>query len=212
MLHILSAAVDALFNLGDSVARVADAVNRLASKSELPANTVTLGGVALGAVIAFAGNYFIQLQQRSNQRPLARMQVASSLRHWMNRITIRVYEARTPVPTGNARKLEIHLPEFRFESTPEQVAFLDSAMARRIFDLIHNKDDANDYTDAVREYQNEEDAVAPFLRRSAGLWLEAAEIYSDLAERLGWPQRFFEADVIMTMRGEHGGIPWHSGN
>ena len=46
----------------------------------------------------------------------------------------------------------------------------------------------------------------------AGLWLEAAEIYSDLAERLGWPQRFFDADVIMTMRGEHGGIPWHSGN
>jgi hypothetical protein len=157
----------------------------------------------VGATVGFAGNSLLQAIQRRRQRRIASMQVAINLRHWMNRVLERVYQTRNwESSDGQGGNAYIDMPELRFESALEQVALLDRKMAMRIFDLIHRKDDTNSATEAVGEYQSDDDAIDAFRGGAAALWLEALDIYGDISRRIGWEKHVFSEDDRAMMRGE----------
>jgi hypothetical protein len=159
--------------------------------------------VVVGAVLAFASNRVLQGMQRRNQRRLAMMQVATNLRHWMNRVRMRVeHTINWDSSEGHGGIAYTEIPEFRFESSLEQVALLDRKTAKRVFDLIHRKDDVNSGIEATSEYQSEDDAIDAFRGGAAALCLDALEIYQDISKRIGWKERVFSDYSKTTMQGE----------
>jgi len=55
----------------------------------------TLAGTVLGAVLGFGSSWFMQWRQGSKERHIAKMQIASNLRHWANCILSEVCDTRT---------------------------------------------------------------------------------------------------------------------
>jgi hypothetical protein len=163
----------------------------------------TLFCTVLGAIIGFGASCFIQWRQNLAQRKIARMQVATNLRHWMTRVLWAIYETRNWDSTegqGGTRFGEI--PKFRFEKALTQVSLLEPETAKTIFGLIHRKDDANTAIKGTAEYEGDEDAHDLCRGRAGGLWLEALAIYDGMAQQLGWTEKVFSDSDKTMMRSE----------
>jgi len=162
-----------------------------------------LVGVVLGAILAFAVNCLTQWLQRLRDRQIARMEVATNLRHWMKRVLWRVQNTRNWVGSdGQGGTLHTEIPDFRFEGALEQVSLLDRPTATKIFELIHKKDDANTEIEATAEYQDYDDAIDVFLGRSGTLFLDAWAIYDDVSARIAWRRQVFSEENREMMRSE----------
>jgi hypothetical protein len=160
-------------------------------------------GTILGTILGFCGSYLIVWLQRRQQRHIARMQIATNLRHWMKRIVWQMYEIRNWVSSdGQGGATYSELPKFRFEKSLEQVALLEHETAIKIFKLIHEKDNANAEVEATREYQDEDEALDIFRGRSAKLWLAALAIYDGVSRLVGWSEQAFRDEEKAMMRCE----------
>jgi hypothetical protein len=161
--------------------------------------------VVVGAILGFAGGSLLQSIQKRRQRQLARMQVATNLRHWMNRVLGRVYNTINWADSdGQVGIANTEIPDFRFESALEQVALLDRKMAKRIFDLVHRKDDLNSEAEAANAYHQSDDdeAINAFRGGAAALWLDALDMYREISSRIGWKERVFSDDASTGMQSE----------
>src|SRR6266498_4016019 len=147
----------------------------------------TIAGTIVGAILGFGANLFIQWRQHSRQRQIARMQIASNLRHWMSAAASAVGDtAKWLGSDGLGGREHIRLPKFRFEQSLDQVSLLDRQIALDIFNLIHAKDDANDEINLADQYDGHDDALHLFCGRSAELYLLTMPIYKKLARQVGW--------------------------
>jgi hypothetical protein len=159
--------------------------------------------IGLGAIFGLCGNFIVERWRSLKQRKISRMQVATNLRHWMNRAVGRVYETITWVESdgaGGGKYKEV--PNFRFENSLEQVSLLDGKTARRVFTLIHAKDEVNDEIEGECEYGDDDHAVDLFRGRTAKLILDALGIYDDIATKIHWSQKVLSDSNVKKMKSE----------
>lgn len=165
----------------------------------LPGFWTTLIGVIIGICASFG----IVWWQNRRQRKFAAMQVVTNLRHWMTRTLQRHDDTVLWVDSdGRGGTAYSKIPDFRFEGSLEQVSLLDRKTAKNIFNLIHEKDDANAGIEATFEFEDAEEARDVFRGRSAKLFLDAWTIYTDVSRRVGWLEEVFPEIVKERMQSE----------
>ena len=149
-------------------------------------------GTLLGAALGFVAAYTNQWLQRRRQLRIAMMRVATDLRHWLGSVASNIGDTVTFVESDGATgSMRADIPSLRFEATLDVVCLLDDATARRIFDLIHEKDDANAAIDATSEYVSYEEAVDVFRGEAARLFLTGFAAYKDVCGRIDWSSDAF---------------------
>jgi hypothetical protein len=112
---------------------------------------------------------------------------STDLRHWLGSVASNISDTVTYVDSGGAGgSVRADIPSLRFEAALDVVCLLDDATARRIFDLIHEKDDANAAVDATSEYVSHEAAVDEFRGEAARLFLTGFAVYKDVCGRIDW--------------------------
>src|SRR5208282_2307897 len=78
---------------------------------------------AFGAAIGFLGSFWLWWLDRRQQRQIARMLVATDLRHWIDHALPQMYEMQNYGSSdGNMGTLYSQLLEFPFEESLERVA------------------------------------------------------------------------------------------
>lgn len=163
---------------------------------------IALSSALVGAMFGCFGSYLIWSLERRRQRRIAKMQVVINLRRWLQRTLYRMSDVVTWAGSdGAGGALHKTLPTFRFEKSLEQVALLEHQMASEIFELIHEKDNANTEVEAEIEYGDDEDAVDLWRGRCGKVWLDALEIYDLVSTQIGWAERAF-SDENKTMMQE----------
>jgi hypothetical protein len=131
------------------------------------------------------------------------MQVVINLRRWLQRTLYRMSDVQTWVGSDGAGGApHATLPNFRFEKSLEQVALLEHQMAEEIFELIHEKDNANTAVEAENEYGDDEDAVDLWRGRCGQVWLEALGIYDRVSDQIDWSERAFSDETKTMMQEE----------
>jgi hypothetical protein len=164
---------------------------------------IALLSAVIGAVHGCFGSYWIWWLERRRQRRIARMQVVINLRRWLQRTLYRMSDVQTWVGSdGAGGTLHTTLPSFRFEKSLEQVALLEHQMAAEIFELIHEKDNANTAVEAENEYGDDEDAVDLWRGRCGQVWLEALGIYDRVSDQIDWSERAFSDETKTMMQEE----------
>lgn len=163
----------------------------------------TILGIVVGAVLGFGLNRLNLLLERSERRKIAKMQIVTNLRHWMKRVEGRLYDVRNWVASGGHGGAEhTKMPDFRFESSLEQVALLQGKTAKEIFDLIYKKDAANAEIKDSTEHDGDDDVLNAFRGRSAQIWLRALDIHDRLSQDVGWLEEFFSNEDKTMMLDE----------
>jgi len=143
----------------------------------------TLFGTALGAILTFCTTNFNQWWQIRKQRRIATMQVVSNLRRWMREMAWRFDQTKLSVDSGgHAGSPHTEIPDFHFETSLEQISILRHTTATKLFNLIHEKDNANIEVKWRIEFgvsDFEADEVLDFFRgQSAALYLDAQRNYT----------------------------------
>jgi hypothetical protein len=145
---------------------------------------------AFGAAIGFLGSFWLWWLDRRQQRHIARMLVATDLRHWIDRTVTQMYEMQNYGSSdGNMGTLYSQLSEFPFEESLERVAKADHVTAIKIFKLIRQKNDANNEISFENEISGGEEAFDLWRGHCAQVWLRALVLYERFAEQLGWSER-----------------------
>jgi hypothetical protein len=164
---------------------------------------IALISAAFGAVLGFFGSLGVWWIDRLRQRRMARMQVVINLRRWMEESLSQINDILTYEGSGGAGgTIHSKVPNFRFENSLEVIALLEKSMAKKIFELIHEKDNANAEVESDIEYQDEDVALNTFRGRSAQVWLAALEIYDEISARIRWSERAFSDENKATMQEE----------
>jgi hypothetical protein len=150
-------------------------------------------GASVGAFLNHMANRYSQWRQKTEQRQAAEMWVANDLRYWLSCVSSNLSDTKLAVETagGHGRK-HYKLPAFRFENSLEQVVRLDADTAKRMFELIFQKDQSNSAIACAIEHNDEYEASDAFREQSAQRFLEALGIYRDVCEQIGWSSNAFD--------------------
>lgn len=160
-------------------------------------------GALAGTIVGSVGTVMLTWWQGRQTRRVAKMQVATRLRNWGNLVYDRVCDAMTfSNSEGHGGQYQSTLPTMPLESELAHVAALEPRLAERIFNLIHQKDDANANVRGSLEYVDEDEALDEFRNGGARLYLEAADLYKELAGSLGWSVDAFPQSARETMLAE----------
>ncbi len=158
-------------------------------------------GTILGALIVSTVNYLTHLRQRRQQRQMARMRVATDLRHWMNGVVERLSQARIWMESGgHDGTAHCGSPSFRFERSLEQVSLLDHETATKVFSLLHEKNGANADIKGATAYLDEDEILDEFRGSSARLCLDVLQIYNRIAERLKWSGKALSDSIVAMLK------------
>lgn len=161
-------------------------------------------GAVVGGVFGSLGTVALTWWQNSQSRRIAKMQVATRLRHWANEVHSYVSDARTYDDSrGCGGQYRNTLPDLLLERELGHVASLDGRVAERIFDLIHHKDSAHAKIQGAQEYGDEDEALDAFRGEGAKLYIAAVDLYNELAASLGWASDTFKDSAKASMRAEH---------
>jgi len=124
------------------------------------------------------------------------MQVATNLRHWINIVCERIWEAANHISSGGAGgHLYSDVPDFRFENNLDVVSSLSSEVAKNVFDLIQEKATLTSSVRSTSDYEGGDEAIDVFRGTAAELCIEAAAIYNVLAEIVKWPKDVLSAEM-----------------
>ena len=160
-------------------------------------------GTTLGALIVSTVNYLIHLRQRRQQRQMARMRVATDLRHWMNGVVERLTQTRILIESGgHDGTAHYGIPSFRFERSLEQVSLLDHETATRVFSLLHERNGLNADIKGAWAYLDEDDILDRVRGLSAQLCLDVLQIYDRIAKRLKWSGKVFLDSTVAMLKDE----------
>ena len=149
-----------------------------------------LWSAAFGAVLGASFSVGLWWLDRIRQRKIARISLATDLRHWVNRTLSQMYDMRNyDSSDGNLGTLYSELSEFRFEKSLDRVASIDYPTAMKILRLVRQKDDANDAIAFQADVGDQEDGMNFWRGHAAECGLKALKLYNRLATQLGWSEK-----------------------